>query len=226
MAKIKHLKQNLGVWMKFDRARHDCCRACRAGAQASIATKLCYYTAREQTKLRAKKFAERAGSKGFSLTEMVIYVAILSVLTIVTVNSTFSAIRSFAEFRVSRDLNSSGASLMERLTREIRMANGIDAPNSALGTNPGRLKLLTKDTGGANTTVEFYIENNLLKIKEGGVAAGSLTSSTTAVTNFIARSLTNANSSAIKAEIGLTATRGNISKSGNFYTTIILRGGY
>lgn len=202
MAKIKHLKQNLGVWMKFK------------GVPMFIGT--------------TKKFVKRASSvkTGFSLTEMVIYVAILSVLTIVTVNSTFSAIRSFAEFRVSRDLNSSGASLMERLTREIRMANGIDAPNSALGTNPGRLKLLTKDTGGANTTVEFYIENNLLKIKEGGVAAGSLTSSTTAVTNFIARSLTNANSSAIKAEIGLTATRGNISKSGNFYTTIILRGGY
>lgn len=163
---------------------------------------------------------------GFSLTEMVIYVAILSVLTIVTVNSTFSAIRAFAEFRVSRDLSSSGTSLVERLTREIRKAHGIDAPNSTLGTNPGRLTLLTKDAGGVDTTVEFYIESNKLKIKEGGVAMGSLTSSTTIITNFIARSLTNTNSSAIKAEIGLMSTRGNISKSGNFYTTILLRGGY
>ena len=38
---------------------------------------------------------------------MIIYAAILSVLTIVTINATFSTIRSFAEFRVARDLNSS-----------------------------------------------------------------------------------------------------------------------
>lgn len=164
--------------------------------------------------------------KGFSLIEMIIYAAILSILTIVTINATFSTIRSFAEFKVSRDLNSSAFSLLERLTREIRLAHGIDFPQSSLNVNPGRLTLLTKDAVDADTTVEFYVENNALKIKEGGVATGSLTSSSTAVTNFTVRSLLSANSSAIKAELGLTAARGEISKSGNFYTTILLRGSY
>lgn len=165
-------------------------------------------------------------NKGFTLIEMIIYAGILSVLTIVTVNATFSAIKSFAEFRVSRDLNSSASSLMERMTREIRMAHGIDEAQSTFGANPGRLTLLTEDSSGANTTVEFYVENGTLKIKEGGVAMGALTSSSTAVTNFIVRSLSNPKSSAIKTELGLTAARSGISKSGNFYSTIILRGGY
>ncbi|MEK9182159.1 MAG: prepilin-type N-terminal cleavage/methylation domain-containing protein [Patescibacteria group bacterium] len=164
--------------------------------------------------------------KGFSLIEMIIYAAILSVLTIVTINATFSTIRSFAEFRVARDLNSSAASLLERMTREIRAARGINAAQSSLGVNPGRLTLLTKDSGGADTTVEFYVENGALKIKEGGVAMGALTSSSTEVTNFVVRSLSNPKSSAVKAELGLNATRGGISKSGNFYNTILLRGGY
>lgn len=164
--------------------------------------------------------------RGFSLTEMVIYAAILSILTIVTINATFSTVRSFAEFKVSRDLNSSASSLLERLTREIRLAHGIDLAQSSLNINPGRLTLLTKNAADADTTVEFYVENNALKIKEGGVAMGSLTSSSTAVTNFTVRSLLNVNSSAIKAEFELTATRGEISKSGNFYTTILLRGSY
>lgn len=164
--------------------------------------------------------------KGFSLIEMVIYAGILSILTIVTINAAFSTIRSFAEFRISRDLNSSAASLLERLTREIRLARAIDVAQSSLNVNPGRLTLLTKDALGMDTTVEFYVENNALKIKEGGVAMGSLISSRAAITNFTARSLSNPNSSAVKAELGLTATRGEISKSGNFYTTVLLRGSY
>ncbi|MDE2217995.1 MAG: hypothetical protein KGJ58_00880 [Patescibacteria group bacterium] len=158
--------------------------------------------------------------------EMIIYAAILAVLTIVTVNATFSSIKSFAEFRVDRDLNSSAASLMERMTREIRAAHSIDLTQSSLGVNPGRLTLLTKDLSGADTTVEFYVENGTLKIKEGGATMGALTSSSTAVTNFIVRSLSNPKSSAVKSELRLTAARGGISKSGNFYTTIVLRGGY
>lgn len=173
-----------------------------------------------------KKCADHASSRGFSLIEMVIYAGILSVLTIVAINATFSTIKSFAEFRVSRDLNSSATSLLERITREIRVAHGIDGAQSAIGVNPGRLTLLTEDLGGADTTVEFYVENGTLKIKEGGVAMGALTSSSTAVTNFIVRSLSSPKSTSIKTELGLTATRGGISKSGNFYSTILLRGDY
>ena len=169
---------------------------------------------------------QRYFQRGFSLVEMIIYACILSVLTIVTVNSIFSSVRAFAEFRVDRDLNSSATSLLERLTREIRSAYAIDAAQSAFNVNPGRLTIIDKNTSGPDTNMEFYIENNSLKIKEGGVAMGSLVSSSTAVTNFKVYSLTNPKSSAIKAEIGLTATRGNISKSGNYYTTILLRGNY
>lgn len=164
--------------------------------------------------------------KGFSLIEMIIYVAILSVLTIVTVNATFETVRVFAEFRVSKNLNSSAVSFLERITREIRAANDIDLAQSTLGVNPGRLTLLIKDAGGANTTVEFYVENGKLKIKEGGVATGSLTSSSVVVNNFTVRSLLNPNSSAIKIELDLTATRGGISKNRHFYSTIALRGNY
>lgn len=158
--------------------------------------------------------------------EMIIYAAILSILTIVTINATFSAIKSFAEFRASRDLNSSATSLLERMTREIRSAHGIDGAQSILGANPGRLTLLTKNSLGADTAVEFYVENGTLKIKEGGVAMGALTSSSTAVTNFIVRSLSNPKSKAIKTELGITSTRSGVSKSAKFYNTIILRGEY
>lgn len=157
---------------------------------------------------------------------MIIYALILSVLTIVTVNATFSSIKSFAEFRVSRDLNSSATSLLERMTREIRLAHGIDGAQSVFDTNPSRLTLLTEDSVGADTTVEFYVENGILKIKEGGMAMGALISSSTSVTNFVVRSLSNPKSNAIKTELGLTATRGGISKSANFYSTIILRDSY
>ena len=157
---------------------------------------------------------------------MIIYIAILSILTVVIINATFGAIRSFAEFRVSRDLNTSAFSVMERLTREIRSAYAIDINQSSFDVSPGRLTLQKKDSGGAESTVEFYVENNSLKIKESGILIGALISSSTRMDNFTVRSLSNPNSNAIKAEVTLTASRGGISKTGNFYSTAILRGSY
>lgn len=157
---------------------------------------------------------------------MIIYAAILSILTIVTINSVFSATRSFAEFRVSRDLNYSATSVMERLSREIRNAYAADNLQSSFNVNPGHLTLQKRDSLGQNVAVEFYVENGRLKIKENGIATGSLTASSTAVNNFTVRSISGPRSSAIKAELQLTAERRGVSKTGNFYTTIILRDSY
>lgn len=163
--------------------------------------------------------------RGFTLIEMVVYAAVLGVLTVVAINSMLVMTQAYASLRASRDLNASATAVLERMTREIRTATGIDA-TSVLGTNPSDLVLNTKDAGGAATTVEFYVQNGLINVKEGGVAKGSLMTSSTQAGNFIVRTISGTNSKAVKIDLTMTATRGTKSKTRNFYNTIVLRGSY
>ncbi|MBI5816966.1 MAG: type II secretion system protein [Candidatus Yonathbacteria bacterium] len=163
--------------------------------------------------------------RGFTLIEMVVYAAVLGVLTVVAINSMLIMTQAYASLRASRDLNASATAVLERMTREIRTATGID-PSSVTGTNPSDLVLNTKDAGGAATTVEFYVQNGLINVKEGGVAKGALMTSSTQATNFVVRTMSGTNSKAVKIELTITATRGTKSKTRNFYNTVVLRGTY
>lgn len=167
-----------------------------------------------------------ARSKGFTLVEMVVYSAILGVVAVLATNATLAMTRAFTDLRISRDLNSSATALFERLTRDVRGAYDIDLAQSALGTNPGQLTLNTKDSAGVNTTVEFYVTGNRVSIREGGIDQGSIMTTGTSVSSFVVRQLSNTNTKAVKVEAIISATRGGITKTRNFYTTIVLRGTY
>jgi|SRR3989344_1694081 len=157
---------------------------------------------------------------GFTLIEMVVYAAILGVITVLAVNSTLLMVQAYTNLRVSRDLNAGATAVLERLTREIRSADSV---STAL-TN--QLILNTKDSGGAATTIEFYVTGGLMNVREGGVGQGSLMPSSTSVGSFVPQALTGTNSSAVKIDLTMSASRGTISKTRTFYTTVTMRGSY
>lgn len=165
-------------------------------------------------------------SAGFTLLEMVLYAAALGATAVISINATLLMTKTFVQLRISRDLNSSAVTVLERVTREIREAYAIDLGASSLGVNPGRLMLQTKDSGGADTTVEFYVQQGILKVREGGIDRGALMSSSTQATSFVVRSTSNTLSDAVKIDLTLTGTRGSVSKTRNFFTTVVLRGSY
>lgn len=165
--------------------------------------------------------------RGFTLVEMVIYVAFFSVLSIVTVNATIMVMKSFYSLRITQSISQSATTALERMTREIRNAYAVDTANSTLTTNPGRLTLLTKDDAGALTTVEFYMNNSQLNMKVGGVDKGSLVSKTVTMTNLVFRQATSTNSQAVKVEMTLRDSRDvrlGATKTVKYYDTIVLRG--
>ena len=94
-------------------------------------------------------------TRGFSLVEMLVYVAILTLTSVVIVDSLVSMISSYRYFRVVSYVESTGVSGMERMTREIRSASSVDTGNSTLLTNPGVLTLVST-SGGVSTTTKFY----------------------------------------------------------------------
>ena len=160
----------------------------------------------------------RRGEAGFSLIEMVVYIAIAAGILAVSVNSISSLMKSFNGARVTSKINNSAEAAMERITREIRTAYSIN-PASVFGSSPGRLKLDTYNISGATTTIDFYLDNGILKVIEGTGTGNPLTLNGVSVSNLIFYQITNATTSkAIKVEA--------IINGKNFYDTAILRNSY
>jgi type II secretory pathway pseudopilin PulG len=165
--------------------------------------------------------------KGFTVIELVVYMAILATVSIVVVGSIIMLARSFGKIKVSRALNETAKNSIERMVGEIRYANGMDVAGSIFGSSPGKIKLNTTDrTSGVATTTEIYLSGTVLNIKEGSGVAQALTPSGVSVSSLIFRNLTTATSSAVKMEIVFNASSGRFQKTENFYDTIILRQSY
>ncbi len=168
----------------------------------------------------------RNTKKGFSLIEVVVYVSLFSTLSGVAMASLFASVRAFNELRISRDINDSSVTIMERLTRDIKSATTIDLINSTFGATPGRLTLNTRNASGTTLVVEYYVATSTLRIKENGIDVGSLMSAKTKVDGLIFRQINLGNTVAVKTELHLKSSRGSVSDADHFYNTSILRGSY
>ncbi len=162
--------------------------------------------------------------KGFSLVEMLIYVAIAAVIMIAVVDTVLGIVNVYSELRLVRNNENSAMIAMDRMSREIRNATSIDG-QSVLGSTLGRL-VLASTVNGNPSTADFYINDGILYFKKDGVYVGPLTSSTTDITSLVFTSLSTTTSKAVKIDMSLSSSYETKVKTGTFHTTIILRGSY
>ncbi|MEW5907766.1 MAG: hypothetical protein AB1643_01095 [Patescibacteria group bacterium] len=166
-------------------------------------------------------------SKGVSLIEGIIYMAIFIVISVAVINSLIIVLGSFGKAKLLSAIDYSGEAAMERMIRETRMSYDVDSSFSVFGSNPGRLVLKKYISGGATTTVDFYINNGLLFVSEGGEAGETLIYSGVSVSNFTLNSISSSTTSkAIKISLELMANRGDYQRTERFYDTAILRDSY
>lgn len=161
---------------------------------------------------------------GFTLVEMVIYTGFVAMLGVVAIQAILTMMNSFYMARLSRNINESAVTSLERMSREVRNAFNVNTSSSIFDASPGVLYLNTKDTNGNTTTVEFYVSNGVLRVREGGVDKGPLFAKGVTVTSLIFRNITTINSKAIKIEISLADSRGLLNQTFTLYDTIQLRG--
>lgn len=166
-------------------------------------------------------------TKGFGLAEILVYIAILSAFSALAVSSILMMMKAFGNISLSRAVNASAQTAVERIIREVRFGDDIDAISS-FGSHPGRLKLLTVSaTSGLPTTVDFALSGSTLTVAEGAALPENLTPSEIAVTSLVFyKILASDKSTAIKVEIELMGTKGNFVKTEKFYGTAVLRRSY
>jgi len=164
--------------------------------------------------------------KGFSLIEIILYIAILVIVLSVLLKS-FSAITiSYNKVKSINRIESSVIIGMERMEREIRNATSIDLLQSVFNTSPGSIFLNATDSYGNATTTKFYISNQSLKMMIGGADQGSLVSNQVQVTSLIFVLIDNTNSKEVKIEMTLQSGTGSSLVVKNFYDSVVLRGSY
>lgn len=176
--------------------------------------------------MRYQSFFKNTHSRsGFTIVELLVYVFLLALVSLVVINTLITMTRSFAESRSNRDLLDAGTTAMERMSREVRGALSVDTGNSAFDSSPGVLQL---NGSGTVKVIKFSVSGSpaQLQLTEDGTVTGALTNPNVAVTSLIFRNITTAQSSAIKIEMTLQDQRGTNGRTENFYDTVILRGAY
>ncbi|OHA88632.1 MAG: hypothetical protein A3C70_03480 [Candidatus Zambryskibacteria bacterium RIFCSPHIGHO2_02_FULL_43_14] len=164
-----------------------------------------------------------SGVEGFSLVEMLIYIAILALMLSVIMNIVVSTIRSERIIKVLRNVEDSAILSLERITRETRQAGSVNLNSSILGSSPGKLVLEGTDAGGNPRTVEFYLSSGKLFLKENGVDTGALTQADARISSLIFHLFSGSNSEGIRTEITIESGTSTHFRSDNFYSSTLLR---
>jgi len=166
--------------------------------------------------------------RGISIIEVIIYVAVLVLVMGFTVNAILIMTRSLNTSNVNRNIIFAAETGLERMLREIRLANSIDMAATVFNSHPGQLTLSTTDlVSGASTTIKFYLSASTLMVREGLAAPQLLTSSTTKIANLIFRQVVGSSvSEAVKIELEMQSGEGILQKSEKFYGAAILKASY
>lgn len=169
-----------------------------------------------------KFFKKENFSYGYSIIEILVYLAIFTVVSILVINLFITTTSSFNTTIINRKLLEAGQMSMERVSREVRQAKNIDVANSSSDS----LQMNSTNSSGGDLVVKFSSLSGHLNLYKDGILIGNLLPENINMTGLIFRRITTVHGEAVKIEMTLKYSQGNINKSENFYNTIILRGEY
>jgi prepilin-type N-terminal cleavage/methylation domain-containing protein len=126
--------------------------------------------------------------RGFTLIEILVYIAVLSII-ILSVSSFFLwAVRSNAKTKIMRETLDNARRAMEIITYEIKEAESIYGPTSVFGSHPGQLSLETVKYLPARETatyIDFYLCGDSLCLKKESQNPVALTSGRVKISNLV-----------------------------------------
>jgi type II secretory pathway component PulJ len=161
-------------------------------------------------------------NSGYTLMELVVYLAIFIAISVVLVTSLTTVMRTYARAATYRTLQGNGELVMERIVREVRGATSITTGASTFGSHPGTLTLEGTDAGGTDHTITFDVSSSVARITDNAVT-NNLSTTEVTVSNLVFRRIATAVGEAVKVELTLASVKGT-PVSATFYSTVVLRG--
>ncbi len=160
---------------------------------------------------------------GFSLIEMVIYIAILALMLSVIVSVIYSLARSNRQIRTARLIENSAVTVLERIEREIRAAESLVDGASVFDVHPGSLTLNGEAQGGGLEMTEIDFENGVISLHQGGVDLGAISDPDVTVSSLVFRHFESGEVEGVRVELTLTAGTSSYLRTENFYSSVLLR---
>lgn len=160
-------------------------------------------------------------TKGFSIVEVLVYLAIFMVVSTTSVTFLLSLNKFIDQYRIETMLYRSSTSVMEQILLTIRQADSVDLSNTVLDTPAaGQLTLVNKD----NTT-EIKLSGGALNLTINGVEYGDLTGDPVMVDGFTIYDYPVTAGEMVRVKLELTATlNATTQKSITLYGGAVVRG--
>gem|GEM_PF-4967168 len=170
---------------------------------------------------------KRKNTRGVSLMETVVYVSLVALLSVMVVEALLSLGKVFKYVRATRDIENSALVALDRIVKEIRLADAV-ASGGVFGTTTPTGKLILSYSGATPAIREFSVDGNgALRLFEDGVDGGSLTSGNVLVRTFWLEEATTTERTSIRITLTLEdkIEKTNPRKA-TFYTAAAMRGRY
>ncbi len=160
--------------------------------------------------------------QGFTLVEMLVYLAIFITVSTTAVYFLISLDDVIDEYRLETMVYRSGSGAMEQIILALRQSDQVDPLNTTIEAPlTGRLTLQSDAT-----TTEFAINSGALNLTIDGVSYGDLTGSEVTVDGFTVYRYPVAHGELVRVRLDLTATldSSGSSKSVTLYGGSVIRG--
>lgn len=119
---------------------------------------------------------------GFTLLELLIYLALLSIALTVVMTLVTSLIQSEARGSVRHAVDAAASGALTQVTEAARAATSIDAANSLFDIPLGRLSLIMRDP--SRSPAVFSVNNGRLEVAEGLGSPVAVTADAVEVVGF------------------------------------------
>ena len=151
--------------------------------------------------------------KGFTLIEIIIYVALLAIIVLAAVDIVLVSARSVSEVRVERRIFTAGEGAMETIIRDIKQATDVIPASSTFGTSPGALALRIPQNPGSSTIITriFSLSFDRLQKSDDG-ASEFLTPPEAKITSLIFWNLATTTSSLVSVKMTIRSEERRVGK--------------
>lgn len=167
-----------------------------------------------------KIFSHIFNNKGFSLLELLISLAIFSMILLAVVSFLLSMNASVAQTKADREASENARRALEEITYEIRSAKSIYTPTTTIN----QLSLETSrylPDGETSTFIDFFLCGSAICFKKESQNPIVLTSDSVSVTNLVFSQISTGTNPSI--QINLTAKSADNSSSITLVSTASLR---
>ncbi|MBU2524840.1 prepilin-type N-terminal cleavage/methylation domain-containing protein [Patescibacteria group bacterium] len=138
----------------------------------------------------------KSKKSAFTLIELIIYIAIVSMVMVMLIDFTWNIIDAGTRVEVASELTQNSHLVMKKVTNKVRMAQAIITGSSTFNSHPGTL-VLDMPGSGTDITFDTYIKQvsvgtetvsiRKIRMQEGVAAAIDLTSDKVEAVNFVFR---------------------------------------